>query len=72
MVAGLFGVWVSNAAILPVSAYLRPIRDGKLSFLALRRTLWRQSKFSAEEEDSGSVVFEVSEASGVGFKSLDL
>lgn len=40
-------------------------------FTVLRRFLWSKGKFATEEENSGSVVFEVSEASGIGLDGLD-
>jgi hypothetical protein len=39
--------------------------------LALRRFLWSKGKFATEKENSGSVVFEASEASGIGLDGLD-
>jgi hypothetical protein len=38
---------------------------------ALRRFLWSKGKFATEKENSGSVVFEASEASGIGLDGLD-
>ena len=40
--------------------------------MALRRFLWNHGEFTAEEEDSGEVVFEVPEAAGVSLDRLDL
>jgi hypothetical protein len=42
---------------------------GKIA--ALRRFLWSKGKFATEKENSGSVVFEASEASGIGLDGLD-
>ena len=33
---------------------------------------WSEVEFSAEEEDSGAVVFEATEATGIGFDRLNL
>ena len=41
-------------------------------FWALRRILWSHHCLAAEKEDSGSVVFEIPEAPGVGLDGLNL
>jgi len=47
------------------------IRQTHQRIEVLRSFLWSEGKFATEEENSGSVVFEVSEASGIGFDGLD-
>ena len=72
--------WFSSATSIALQAVLSNncfVRDfllmGGLRLICevLRRFLWSKGKFATEEENSGPVVFEVSEASGIGLDGLD-
>ena len=64
--------WFSNPAERgALASRLLPTPKNRCKNLVLRRFLWSKGKFATEEENSGPVVFEVSEASGIGLDGLD-